>query len=80
MATYLLKDFHSIAKVGDKITYADDLNFMSYKIIEIFDNGFSIEATNNNCNVEKGDCEDLHIATMQHGWQIWLTHFQIMNR
>lgn len=65
-----VEKFQNILKVGDKINYSDGCNFMEYQITELFEDGIEVKALTDNCNIEKGKCEDLFFNELQKGWII----------
>ncbi len=58
-----------LVNVGDIIFYTDMSNCMKYEVTENFGDGVEVKALNDDCNVEKGQFEDLFFNELQKGWE-----------
>ncbi len=59
----------AVVAEGDVIVYSDTHNFMAYLVIENFGTGIEVRALSDECNVKKGQCEDLYFHELQLGWE-----------
>ena len=72
MSNSKLKQRQSEVKVGSKIAYSDQCNFMEYEVTELFEGGFTAKALTDDCGIPKGETDSYDFDSLQHGWNLIL--------